>query len=380
MSIIRRIDELLAEAVRARASDLHFLPTAGRLRVRLRIDGRLEEREALPKAAEAEIISRLKIMAGLRTDEHQAAQDGRFRIDLADAGRFDVRISTLPTQHGENAVLRLLPERPIAADLEGLGFPPECRERAMRALRAPHGLVLAVGATGSGKTTTLYALAASLDAKAAALTTVEDPVEYALEDASQIPVNGRGGLTFATGLRAVLRQDPDVILVGEIRDAETAALAAGAALTGHLVLSTLHASDAATALPRLLDLKVEPYLTAAAASLVIGQRLVRKICERCRRECAPSAAERARLAGLSSTAIRCFRGRGCEACRGTGYHGRIGLYETLAVDEAVRDAVLRRASAEEIRAIAGTPSMLEDGLTKVGAGLTSVEEVLRTQP
>ena len=276
-----------------------------------------------------------------------------------------------------------MPNQPGEFDLGALGVSAADREAIERAVQKPHGLILATGPTGSGKTTTLYALTALRNSASAAITTIEDPVEYAVDGVTQIPVNARSGLTFATGLRAVLRQDPDVIMVGEVRDTETAALAAGAALTGHLVLTTLHTNDAVTALPRLLDLKVEPYLIATAVSLVIGQRLVRRICDACREPTEPSAAERERLAELAPAGAPnvFFRGRGCVACRETGYRGRVGLYEVLALGDDLRDAVLRKAPASDLRLLAeleGLTPMLADGLAKVGVGITTVEEILRT--
>jgi type II secretory ATPase GspE/PulE/Tfp pilus assembly ATPase PilB-like protein len=383
MAITEIIDELVARAARERASDIHLVPEADRLRVRLRIDGLLQEEPSLPMSLHPEAIARLKIMAGLRTDEHQAAQDGRFRTTGAGIGTIDVRVAIAPTHHGENAVLRLLPEKPDEFDLGALGVSATDRGLIERAAGKSHGLILATGPTGSGKTTTLYALTALRNSASTAVTTIEDPVEYAIGGVTQIPVNARSGLTFATGLRAVLRQDPDVIMVGEVRDAETAGLAAGAALTGHLVLTTLHTNDAVTALPRLLDLKVEPYLIATAVSLVIGQRLVRRICAECREPVEPSAAERERLAELAATGVpnAFFRGRGCDKCRGTGYRGRVGLYEVLALGDDLRDAILRKAPASDLRLLAeleGLTPMLTDGLTKVEGGVTTVEEILRT--
>lgn len=382
MGITEIIDGIINRAAEERASDIHLVPEENHLRVRLRIDGLLQDATPLPIAGHPEVIARLKILAGLRTDEHQTPQDGRFRARTK-AGPVDVRVAVAPTHRGENAVLRLLSGQPEAFDLETLGMSAADRSLVERAVQKPSGLILATGPTGSGKTTTLYALTAQRNVGGVAVTTIEDPVEYAIPGVTQIPVNPRSGLTFATGLRSILRQDPDVIMVGEVRDAETAALAAGAALTGHLVLTTLHTSDAVTALPRLLDLKVEPYLVATAVNLVVGQRLARRICAHCREPTAPTPLERERLAGLWSNALphSFFRGRGCPECRGTGYHGRVGLYEVLALDDDLREAVMRRAPASELRLLAeiqGLKSLAADGFSKVETGLTTAEEIIRT--
>jgi type II secretory ATPase GspE/PulE/Tfp pilus assembly ATPase PilB-like protein len=356
VSIIQVIDGLIARGHRRRASDVHLAPAADRLRVRFRVDGLLADEQPLPKSAQPEAIARIKILAGMRTDEHRVPQDGRFRAVTAD-GAVDVRVSVAPTHHGENAVLRLLPERDGTPDLASLGLGEDDGRRVRDAVARPHGLVLVAGPTGSGKTTTLYAMVGLLNAPDGNITSIEDPVEYAIDGVSQINVNPRAGLTFAAGLRSVLRQDPDVIMVGEVRDAETAALAVNAALTGHLVLTTVHANDAAAAIPRLLDLGVEPFLLASTLALVVGQRLARRVCRDCGGR-VPS----------------------CVACAGTGHAGRVGLFETLAADGELRAAVARKAVAEELHGLArhgGMTTMAEDGAAKARAGVTTREEVMR---
>lgn len=381
ISIISLIDHLIDYASTVRASDIHICPTESTLRVRLRIDGVLDDVFNFPKEIRSEVISRIKVMAGMRTDEHQIAQDGRFR-NLLDSGPLDIRVSIVPTYYGENAVLRLLSGRVEELILDKLGFVEEDRQKILKALSRSHGMILATGPTGSGKTTTLYSLIKLLNTKEAAIITIEDPVEYALEGINQIQVNNRSKLSFASGLRSILRQDPDIIMVGEIRDFETAGLAVNTSLTGHLLLSTLHTSDAATTLPRLLDLGVEPYLVASTVNIIIAQRLVRKICFDCKIERALSDNQRESLSSLGpkvSDAIF-YEGEGCERCKNSGYSGRLGIYEVLAVDAHIREAFLRKASASEIKAIAqanGMTTMLEDGFKKAQAGLTTIEEILR---
>ena len=355
VSIVSLVGALIEEACAERCSDLHIDPVPDGVRVRMRADGILLDRHVLPLRVHQEVISRIKILSGLRTDEHNAPQDGRFRYTFADGRWADIRVPVMPTYHGENAVLRLLVSAKEEQTLASLGFSAEDRERIERALSRRGGMILATGPTGSGKTTTLYTLIQMLKRPDISLMTVEDPIEYAMEGVRQVQVNHRTGLTFASGLRSMLRQDPDVIMVGEIRDTETAGIAVNTALTGHLVLTTLHTTNAATTLPRLLDMKVEPYLAASTLGLAIGQRLVRRICKACAKE-------------------------GCEACKGSGYKGRISINETLIASERIKDAIARRASATEIQGIAieeGMKTMLEDGMQKVEHGETSTEEVLR---
>lgn len=350
-SIIQLAAALLDDACRAGASDLHLDPTRDGMRVRMRVDGRLSDQDALPVSVCGELIARIKVLAGLRTDEHYAAQDGRFRHRAPDGSATDVRASIAPTYHGESAVLRILADSSKPRTLIELGFGELERQLIETAVRKPDGMMLVVGPTGSGKTTTLYSLLQMLHAPERSLATIEDPIEYAIDGIRQIQTQSRTGLTFAQGLRALLRQDPDVLMVGEIRDAETAAVAANAALTGHLLLSTLHANSAAAAIPRLLNLGLEPYLIAATLRLVIAQRLVRSVC--------PHGA--------------------CEACQGSGYRGRTAIVEVMRVEDDLREAILARASAREIERIARSRNMRpmqEDGIEKARNGSVSLAEVM----
>jgi type II secretory ATPase GspE/PulE/Tfp pilus assembly ATPase PilB-like protein len=384
VSIIALVDCLIEEAHRARASDIHIDPSHQGLTVRFRVDGVLREAYRLPASVHDEVISRIKILAGLRTDEHQAAQDGRFRTTVQGAN-VDMRVSCVPTYYGENAVMRLLPEVTDNFTLESLGFTPENRDKILTAVKKSHGMILVTGPTGSGKTTTLYTLVKVLNKPDVSILTIEEPVEYAITGVNQIPVNARTGLTFATGLRSMLRQDPNIIMVGEIRDAETASIAVNTALTGHLLLSTLHTNDAATTLPRLLDMKVEPYLIASTVNIAVAQRLVRRICQACKETRPMTALEKASLAELlPARALEgehtVSKGKGCEHCGGMGYSGRIGIHEVMVIDGPVRDAVLKKVSAADMRALAlerGMISMLEDGFKKACAGETTIEDVLR---
>ncbi len=282
VSIIGLIDSLIDYAYNSRASDIHIDPEEKRLRVRLRIDGILNDAFILPKDIHSEVITRIKVLSGLRTDEHQAAQDGRFRNEIKEGPPVDIRVSIAPTFYGENAVLRLLVEKAEKFTFEILGFSEEDKNKVLKAIKKPYGMILATGPTGSGKTTTLYTILKILNTKEVSIITIEDPIEYAIEGIDQIQVNSRTGLTFASGLRSILRQDPNIIMVGEIRDEETARIAVNAALTGHLLLSTLHTNDAATALPRLFDMHIEPFLIASTVNIVLGQRLVRRICSNCK--------------------------------------------------------------------------------------------------
>jgi type IV pilus assembly protein PilB len=390
-SIIDLVNALVQEAHDLRASDIHIEPNDKGVLVRLRIDGVLQEKFIFDKNIHSEIISRIKVLSWLRTDEHQAAQDGRFRILLENNEPIDVRVSITPTYWGENAVLRLLADKAEEYTLASLGFSASDEEKLMRALRRPHGMILATGPTGAGKTTTLYTFLKLLNKKEVSIVTIEDPIEYAIQGITQIQINPRAGLTFGSGLRSVLRQDPNIIMVGEIRDTETAGIAVNTALTGHLLLSTLHTSDAATTLPRLLDMGIDPYLVASTVNVAVGQRLVRKICEYCREEAPLTSAEVESLAmtlpdGSSLPTVEqkhptYYRGAGCKYCEGVGYKGRVGINEVLVVDQEVRDAILRKASASVIKDLAiknGMTTMFEDGLAKAKAGLTTISEILRT--
>ena len=384
ISIIALVDALIEEAYAMRASDIHIDPHEKEIIVRIRVDGVLQDIYSFPKEIQSEVVTRIKVLAGLRTDEHQKPQDGRFRIVLV-GKPVDIRVSIAPAYYGENAVLRLLAERAENLTLEVLGLSEGDRKKIEAAMRSPYGMILATGPTGSGKTTTLYTILKALNTKAVSIITIEDPIEYAIEGINQIQVNPTTGLTFANGLRSVLRQDPDIIMVGEVRDPETAALAVNTALTGHLMLSTLHTNDAATTLPRLLDLGVEPYLISTTVNVVVGQRLVRIICSDCKEEIALEEKEKKSLSELGKFALanppeRLFRGKGCEHCLGSGYRGRIGIFEVMVVDEAIRQAILDKCSSSNLKSIAvekGMSAMVEDGYNKALAGITTPEEVLR---
>src|SRR3989338_3631949 len=334
-SIVNLVNHLIELAYIVGASDIHVNPEAQFVRTRLRIDGVLQDEMPIPKFIHAEVISRIKILANLRTDEHQTAQDGRFRINL-DSGEVDMRVSIVPTYYGEDCVMRLLTDQNQDFDLDSLGFSAGDKAKILKALRHSYGMILATGPTGSGKTTTLYTLIKMLNKADSSIITVEDPIEYAIEGISQIGVNPRTGLTFANGLRSMLRQDPNIIMVGEIRDQETAGLAVNTALTGHLLLSTIHTNDAATTLPRLIDLKIEPFLIASTVNIAIGQRLVRKICQDCKEQITLTANEMNNLADSISNSIdkkrnSFYKGKGCEKCNNTGYKGRISVNEVLVI-------------------------------------------------
>ena len=379
--VVKIVNLLLLEALDTRASDVHLESYQNGLRVRYRVDGVLQDAIAPPPRLAAAVVSRLKIMAELDIAERRVPQDGRIRLRMHDR-QVDVRVSTLPTLHGESVVLRLLDKESGRIDLEALGMGPDTLARFDKVIAKPHGIVLSTGPTGSGKTTTLYAAVDRIRTGREKILTVEDPVEYELPGVPQVPVNEKVGLTFANALRALLRQDPDVMLVGEIRDQETADIATHAALTGHLVLSTLHTNDAATALTRLVDLGIEPYLVASTVEAVLAQRLVRRICESCRRPVELTAEQRAALGDAASELGEVWEGEGCEQCRGTGYSGRTGIYELLVMEPEIREAVLgdTTISAGRLQVLAreaGMKLLREDGLRVVAEGLTTVEEVLR---
>ena len=377
--VVKLVNLLVLEALEARASDVHLEAYADTLRVRYRIDGVLQDGPAPPHHMTAAVISRLKIMADLDIAERRVPQDGRIRLRLQDR-QVDVRVATLPTLHGESIVLRLLDKAQGWGALEELGMSAGTLERFVAAVSRPNGIVLATGPTGSGKTTTLYAAVDRIRTGREKILTVEDPVEYELPGVPQVPVNEKVGVTFATALRALLRQDPDVLLVGEIRDVETAEIATHAALTGHLVLSTLHTNDATGALTRLLDLGIAPYLIASTVEAVLAQRLVRKVCPRCAVESAPSRDACRALGTGAADLARVWKGAGCEHCRGTGYRGRTGIYELLAMNDELRAALVEQRSAREVRALAaesGMVALLTDAVRLVRDGATTPEEVLR---
>ncbi|PYO69989.1 MAG: type II secretion system protein GspE [Gemmatimonadetes bacterium] len=377
--VIRFVNLLIKEAHEARASDIHLESTRDGLHARFRIDGVLTDVPSPPKGLQAAVVSRVKLLAELDIAERRQPQDGRIRVRLEER-ELDLRVSTVPTLYGESVVLRLLDRggRPVA--LEELGMAPETVDRFRRLAERPHGIVLATGPTGSGKTTTLYAALGLRPRSAEKIITVEDPVEYHLEGVTQVPVNRKAGMTFATALRSLLRQDPDVLMVGEMRDPETAEIAVQAAMTGHLVFSTLHTNDALSAVGRLLDLKVEAYLVAATLEGVLAQRLVRRICPDCRERYTPDPQAVALLANKPVGNVTLQRGRGCESCRNTGYKGRTGIFELLVVTDEFKREFGGAPSLPRLRDIAkeaGMRTLREDGWAKVQAGLTTVEEVLR---
>ena len=374
--VIRLINALIAEAVKTRASDIHVEPYETALSIRLRIDGVLREVLSLPPKMTPVLTSRVKVMARLDIAEKRVPQDGR--ISLAMGGRLvDVRVSTLPSRFGERIVMRLLDKEQAQLDLDALGMPEAIRERFKQVLKRPNGVILVTGPTGSGKTTTLYAALTLLNDPGVNILTVEDPVEYALDGIGQTQVNTKVGMTFATGLRAILRQDPDIVMVGEIRDVETAQIAVQASLTGHLVLSTIHTNSAIGAVTRLRDMGVEPFLLSPTIAGVLAQRLVRRLCETCREPYEPDELERQMLGARKGVTI--YRPTGCAACNHTGYEGRIGLYELVVVGEKLRKLIHDDAGEQALRAEAfkDAPTLAQSGYEHVLAGRTSLAEVLR---
>jgi general secretion pathway protein E len=378
--VIRMINALLLQALRERASDVHFEPYESRSVVRFRVDGVLRDVLEPPRALHGALVSRVKIMASLDIAEKRMPQDGRLALKLGDK-QVDVRVSTLPTGPGERVVLRLLDKDSAQLDLTALGMSAATLATMDRLIREPHGIVLVTGPTGSGKTTTLYAALSRLPRGALNMMTVEDPIEYALDGVGQTQVNAKVELDFARALRAILRQDPDIIMIGEIRDLETAQIAVQASLTGHLVLATLHTNDAASAMTRLADMGVEPYLLASSLLGVLAQRLVRALCPACRVEVAPTAGEAALLAGLGLPPNQPLHAPvGCAQCRDTGYRGRSGVYELIVVDETLRRLIHDRAPEHALRAAAsaaGMVSLRRDGARWLVDGTTSLAEVVR---
>lgn len=376
--VVKLVNLILLEALEARASDVHLEGHEAGLGVRYRVDGVLQEAPSPPAHLREAVVSRVKVMAGLDIAERRAPQDGRVRLQIRER-RIDVRVSTLPGIHGESVVLRLLDATAQKMSLEELGMERDILTAFDRLIRRPHGIVLVSGPTGSGKTTSLYAALSRIKTGAEKIITVEDPVEYRVPGVTQVQVNAAAGVTFATALRSILRQDPDVILVGEMRDPETAEIAVHAALTGHLVFSTLHTNDAATGITRLLDLGVPDYLVASAVQGILAQRLVRRICEQCKEPATlPIDTESPHTENLPGA--KAWRGQGCDRCRRTGYRDRFGIFELLLLDEAIRREVLSHRGSEAIREIAarrGMRTIREDGMAKVGEGMTTVEEVER---
>jgi general secretion pathway protein E len=378
--VVRLVNLLIEGALASDASDIHIEPFEDSLRVRYRIDGLLYDQEAPPRRLQAALTSRIKIMAELNIAERRLPQDGRIRVTGQGGQRVDIRVSTVPTIHGESIVMRLLDRSSVFLPFDRLGFSRDTAATFETLIRRPHGILLVTGPTGSGKTTTLYAALDKINRPDLKILTVEDPVEYQLKGVNQIPVRPKIGLSFAAGLRHIVRQDPDVIMVGEIRDLETAEIAIQSALTGHLVFSTLHTNDAPGAVTRLQDLGCEPYLVSSVLSGVLAQRLVRRICQACRAPAHPDAAELLAIGIPESTGVELFRGKGCDECRGTGYRGRIGIYELFRINDETRSLIVRRAPAGEIRRHAVEHGMLtlrEDAWGKACAGLTTVDEILR---
>ena len=380
--IIRLVNTILFQAARSRASDIHIEPFENDVKVRFRIDGVLHERFTPPKQYVAALISRVKVMANLNIAERRLPQDGKSRIRIGEK-EIDIRVSTIPTSGGERVVLRLLDRGGGRFSVKEIGFSGEVRSQFRKAIRRPHGIFLLTGPTGSGKTTTLYAALREISTEECNILTVEDPIEYQLPGVGQMQVQPKINLTFANCLRHIVRQDPDVIMVGEIRDAETAEVAIQAALTGHLVFSTLHTNDSASAVTRLLDMNVEPYLVSSSVVAIMAQRLVRVICPECRGPHQPSDEEIRVIASVSSAEpadVKLFEGSGCVHCFESGYRGRTGIFELLHVNDAVRELVIQRAPSNAIRQAAierGMRTLREDGLRRVFAGETTVAEVMR---
>jgi general secretion pathway protein E len=377
--IIRLVNSLFGQAVKERASDIHIEPFESNMLVRFRVDGVLKEIIKPPKRFQNTILSRVKIMAGLNIAEKRLPQDGRIRLKIAGKD-IDVRVSTVPSTYGERIVMRLLDRSSVLRDLDTVGFSPRNYAIITQLIEKSHGIILVTGPTGSGKTSTLYGCLAKINAPDLNILTIEDPVEYQLRGIGQVQVNAKIGLTFAGGLRAFLRQDPDVIMVGEIRDKETAEIAIQASLTGHLVMSTVHTNDAAGAVTRLVDMGVQPFLVASSLIGVVAQRLVRTICSKCRDEYAPSA-EELRTFGIGKGEVKkLWRGKGCDNCQGTGYRGRTGIYELMLVDEDIRKLVISNVDSNQIKQLArdkGMRTLMEDGLDKITAGITTAEEISR---
>lgn len=391
--IVQLFNLFLQYANDNRASDVHIEPQEKEILIRFRVDGILHEVIRYPKSLHNKIIFRIKIMAHMQTDEHSSAQDGRFEFHDAD-NNFDVRVSILPVNDGENVVMRLLDSSTHRFSLENLGLNENDYNKILEAAQRPHGMIIAVGPTGSGKTTVLYTILEKLNNSEINIMTIEDPVEYHIEGVQQTQVNPKKNLTFANGLRSIVRQDPDVIMVGEIRDEETADIVINSALTGHLVISTLHTNDAATTFPRLLEMNVEPFLIASSVNIIIAQRLARKICSHCKESYVPTAVELEILkqdsrlmesinsisGGKDFAQLRLYRGKGCKVCQNSGYSGRVGIFEVLEVDEKIRVLITKKASADIINTQAlesGMVPLLDDGILKVLNGTTTIEEVIK---
>ncbi|MBP7327422.1 MAG: Flp pilus assembly complex ATPase component TadA, partial [Alicycliphilus sp.] len=379
--VIRLVNTIIGRVIELRASDIHLEPFDDGLHVRYRIDGVLHPGEVVPAAQGAAVSSRVKLLAHLDIAERRLPQDGRIKTRVK--GReLDLRVSTVPTVHGESVVMRVLDRASVRLSLEDMGFEKDTLARFNQLIHRPHGILLVTGPTGSGKTTTLYAALAKLDSVSQKIITVEDPVEYQLEGINQIQVHSQINLTFANALRSILRQDPDIIMIGEMRDGETAQIAVQSSLTGHLVLSTLHTNTAASAVVRMQDMGVERYLITSTVNGVLAQRLVRRLCPHCKTPVQPDPAllQSSGLGRFLSGGAPVYEARGCDHCRGTGYQGRTAIHELLVVDEAMRSAILQGLDASALQSIAvkaGMYTLYDDGLRKVAAGVTSLDEVLR---
>ncbi len=383
--VVKMTNMVLIQSIVEGASDVHFNPEEDQLRVRYRVDGMLQDSHHLPKNLQQAVISRIKILANLDIAENRIPQDGQMRLRLKDGRQIDIRVSTLPSAYGENVVLRILDKNAALLKLENLGFEEDVFNITAKLLSNAYGIILVTGPTGSGKTTTLYAALNRLNSMEKNIITLEDPIEYRLPLIRQSQVNHKAGMTFAKGLRSILRQDPDIVMVGEIRDSETANIAVQAALTGHLVLSTLHTNDAAGAVTRLEEMDIEPFLISTAILGVQAQRLVRKICPDCKEEYQPHLEipqEVLKIFGLETEAdsLKFYRGKGCKNCNKTGYRGRMSIMEVLPMTEGIRTLVLKSASADEIKKLAiqeGMRPLIQDGWIKVLKGITTLEEVMR---
>ncbi len=380
--VVKLLDLIFMHAIRDRASDIHFEPDENYLNVRFRIDGLLHEAVTLPRKIHSSVTSRIKVMAEMDIAETRSPQDGHFMLSVGDR-EFEIRVSTFPTIYGENLVLRVLDQTSTLLGLDELGFSPQNLERYSTLIKKPYGIILVTGPTGSGKTTTLYTSLNMINSPSKNIITIEDPVEYRLKLIRQTQVNPKAGITFASGIRSILRQDPDIIMIGEIRDGETSKIAIQAALTGHLVFSTLHTNDAAEALTRLRDMGVQPYLIASSVIGVVAQRLVRRICSHCKEAYHPGEEEIRAILGQEDEADvpELYRGKGCSRCKGTGYSGRMGIFELLVVNDEIRELISKDGTIKVIKEMARSTlnmkTFREDGLEKVLMGLTSLEEVDR---
>ncbi|SNR80609.1 GspE/PulE family protein [Desulfurobacterium atlanticum] len=379
--IIQMINSIFLKAIRVKASDIHFEPYEREVVVKFRLDGVLHEITRIPSKTYQKVVSRIKVISRLNVAEKRLPQDGRIRVNIGKK-QIDMRVSTLPTVFGERVVIRLLDKSHKILTLEELGFSGKDYEIFSSVISKPYGLILVTGPTGSGKSTTLYAALLKIFSPTKNILTVEDPVEYQIEGINQVQVNPKIGLTFATGLRSILRQDPDIIMIGEIRDLETAEIAVRASMTGHLVLSTLHTNDAPSSIARLTDMGVEPFLIASSLECVVAQRLVRRVCSECSYPYTPSEKERELIEKVLKRKApeKLIKGKGCEKCLGTGYSGRIGIYQLMRVDEEMKSLITRTSETDRIRKLAfdkGMKTLLHDGLEKVVSGITTIEEVLQ---